>query len=172
MAESVASPYAGEVLELKVYPGGNVLLGEPIISIQPDAPNLELLAYMSASQAKDSAVGMEAQVSPTTFKREEYGFIRGSVVYVADFPATEAALMRSFENESLARVIASQGPVTELRVALKVSPNSPSGFQWSTSKGPKVALSSGTMCTVQIVTRRQRPVSLLFPYMKQKLGLN
>jgi HlyD family secretion protein len=172
MAESVVSPYAGEVLELKVYPGGTVLLGEPIVSIQPDALNLELVAYMSASQAKDTAVGMEAQVSPTTIKREEYGFMRGSVVYVADFPATEAALMRSFENESLARVIASQGPVTELRVALKGSANSPSGFQWSTSKGPNLALSSGTMCTLQIVTRRQRPITLLFPYMKQKLGLN
>jgi HlyD family secretion protein len=172
MAESVVSPYPGEVLELKVYPGGTVLLGEPIVSIQPDARNLELVAYMSASQAKDTAVGMEAQVSPTTIKREEYGFMRGSVVYVADFPATEAALMRSFENESLARVIASQGPVTELRVALKESPNAPSGFQWSTSKGPSVVLSSGTMCTVQIVTQRQRPITLLFPYIKQKLGLN
>jgi HlyD family secretion protein len=172
MAESVVSPYAGEVLELKVYPGGTVLLGEPIVSIQPDAPNLELVAYMSASLAKDAAVGMEAQVSPTTIKREEYGFMRGTVAYVADFPATEAALMRSFENESLTRVIASQGPVTELRIALKPSPSSPSGFQWSTSKGPNIALSSGTMCTVQIVTRRQKPITLLFPYMKQKLGLN
>lgn len=172
MAESVVSPYAGEVLELKVYAGGTVSMGEPIVSIQPDAPNLELVAYMSASQAKDTVVGMEAQVSPTTIKREEYGFMRGSVAYVADFPATEAALMRSFENESLARVIASQGPVTELRIALKDSSNTPSGFQWSTSKGPNLALSSGTMCTVQIVTRRQRPITLLFPFMKEKLGLN
>jgi HlyD family secretion protein len=172
LAENVVTPYGGEVLELKVSPGGNVSMGAPILSIQPDAQSLELVAYLPSSQAKETKVGMEAQVSPSAVKREEYGFIRAEVTYVSNFPATSAALMRNFENESLARALSSTGPVTEVRINLRPDPRTPSGFQWSTSKGPNLALSGGTICTVQVVTKRQKPITLMFPYIKEKLGLS
>ena len=97
--------------------------------------------------------------------------MKGEVVYVSDYPAMPAALMRNFENESLARALSSSGPVTEIRVAMKFDASTPSGFQWSTSKGPSIVISSGTICTVQTVTRRQQPISLVFPYIKKKLGV-
>ncbi len=172
LAENVVSPYAGQVLELKVSPGASVTAGQPALSIQPDAQNLELVAYLPSLQAKDTRAGMEAQVSPSNIKREEYGFIRGVVTHVSDYPATPAALMRNFENETLSTALSSSGPITEVRIVLNTSPDTPSGFQWSTSKGPPVLLTSGTLCTVQVVTRRQRPLSLVLPYMKDNLGLN
>ena len=170
MAENVISPYDGQVLELKVSSGSNVAMGQPILSIQPDDHSLELVAYVSSSDAKEIKTGMEVQVSPSNIKREEYGFMKGEVVYVSDYPATPAALMRNFENESLAKALSSSGPVTEVRVALKGDPETPSGFQWSASKGPPIIITSGTICTVQIVTKRQQPISLVFPYIKKKLG--
>jgi HlyD family secretion protein len=171
LAENVVSGYDGQVLELKVYPGSMVNNGDPILSVQPEAQGLELIAYVPSSPAKQIEKGMEAQVSPSTIKREEYGFMKGEVAYVSDYPATPTALMRNFENESLARALSSSGPVTEVRVTLQANPSTPSGFQWSASKGPQIMISSGTICTVQIVTRRQRPMSLVFPYLKDKLGL-
>jgi HlyD family secretion protein len=171
LAENVTSPYDGQVLELKTYAGATVGNGAPILSIQPDEKNLELVAYVPSLQAKEIKNGMEVQVSPSTIKREEYGFMRGEVVYVSDYPATTAALMRNFENESLAKSLSSIGPVTEIRVRLKAAAETPSGFQWSTSKGPSIVITSGTICTVQIVTQRQRPLSLVFPFIKKKLGV-
>jgi HlyD family secretion protein len=171
LAENVISPYSGQVLELKVAPGGNVTMGEPILSIQPDAHNLELVAYVASSNAKEIKNGMEVQVSPSSIKREEYGFMKGEVVYVSDYPATPAALTRNFENESLTQILSSSGLVTEIRVALKTDSSTPSGFDWSASKGPPIIITSGSICTVQIVTKRQHPVSLLFPYIKQKMGV-
>jgi HlyD family secretion protein len=172
MAETVASPYSGEVLEIKAHPGGSVREGEPVLSIQPDVQSLELVAYVPSSQAKETKVGMEVQVSPSMIKREEYGYMKGEVVYVANYPATEAALMSNFENEALVKVLSGNGPVTEIRVQLKASPRTPSGFQWSTSQGPAIAISSGTICSVGIVTRRQKPITLMFPYIKDKVGLS
>jgi HlyD family secretion protein len=172
LAENVVSPYAGQVLELKVSPGASVIAGQPALSIQPDAQNLELVAYLPSLQAKDTKAGMDAQVSPSNIKREEYGFIRGVVTHVSDYPATPAALMRNFENETLSAALSTAGPVTEVRIALNTSLDTPSGFQWSTSKGPPVLLTSGTLCTVQVVTRQQRPITLVLPYMKDKLGVN
>jgi HlyD family secretion protein len=171
MAENVTSPYGGEVIEVKILPGSSVSEGEPILSIQPEMQNLELVAYLPSSQAKETNTGMEAQISPASIKREEYGFMRGKVVYVANFPATQAAVMRNFENDSLSRSLIGAGPVTEVRIAITSNPHTVSGFQWSTARGPAVALTSGTICSVNVVTRRQKPIVLLFPYMKSKIGL-
>jgi len=171
MSENVVSPYDGEVLEVKVSPGSAVSTGQPIISIQPDAQNLELIAYLPSLQAKNTKPGMEVQISPSTMKREEFGFMKGKVVYVSGYPATPASLMRNFQNESLVTALTLSGPVTEIRVLLERDPQTPSGFKWSTSRGPQLTVSSGTMCTVQIVTQYQKPISLVLPFVKEKLGL-
>jgi HlyD family secretion protein len=171
MAENVVSSYPGQILELKVSAGTNVQAGQAIISLQPDAQNLELLAYVPSSQAKNAREGMEVQISPSTVKREEFGFMKGKIVYVSDYPATTAALMRNFENELLVSSLTGAGPVTEMRIALERDARTPTGFQWSTSLGPSTNITSGTICSVLVVTRRQRPIALVLPYMKSRMGL-
>jgi HlyD family secretion protein len=46
----------------------------------------------------------------------------------------------------------------------------PSGYQWSSSKGPNLMLSGGTMCTAEVITRWQKPVTLVFPALRRALG--
>jgi HlyD family secretion protein len=167
----VVTPYAGEVLEIKVAPGGTVGADAPVISVQPDSDVLEALAYVSAVQAKDVRVGMEVRVSPSTVKREEYGFMRGKVTFVAGYPATTAALMRNFQNDRLVSALADHGPVTEVRVALERDPATPSGFRWSSSAGPSVLISAGTLSVAEIVTETRAPITLVVPLLKKTLGL-
>jgi HlyD family secretion protein len=169
---SVESPYDGQVIEMKAVPGSLVAAGSPILSIQPQGNALEVLVYLPSQQAKAVQPGMAAEVSPSTVKREEFGFIRGKVVYAGEFPASFDALMRNFQNETLVRSIMAGGPVTELRVTLERDPSSMSGFKWSSSLGPTITITSGTLCTVEVITREQPPVSLLFPYVKGRLGLS
>ena len=66
---------------------------------------------------------MEARISPSSVKPEEFGFIKGRVSYVSDFPDTPAALMRNFENEVLVRALTNGGPVTELHVEMAKNSN-------------------------------------------------
>jgi HlyD family secretion protein len=169
---SVESPYDGQVIEMKAVPGSLVAAGSPILSIQPQGNTLEVLVYLPSLQAKAVQPGMAAEISPSTVKREEFGFIRGKVVYAGEFPASFDALMRNFQNETLVCSIMAGGPVTELRVILERDPASMSGYKWSSSRGPAITISSGTLCTVQVITRQQPPVSLLFPFFKGKLGLS
>lgn len=168
---NVISPYGGQVIELKAVQGTLVDAGSPILSIQPQETALDVIVYLPSEKAKAVSPGMEAQVSPSIVKREEYGFIKGKVSYVADFPSTPAAMMRNFENQTLVQSLVGGGPVTELRLTMDSDPKSYSGFKWSSGKGPPVKLSSGTICTALIVTHVQSPVSLLLPYVKEKLGL-
>ena len=141
------------------------------MTIQPEVATLEVLLYLPSEKVKTVRSGMEAQISPSIVKREEYGFIRGRVTYVGAFPASVDALMRNFQNQVLVQAITSEGTVTEVRVALDPSAGTISGFEWSSSKGPPITLTSGTLCTGLVVTREQKPVSLLLPFLKSKLGL-
>jgi len=172
LEETVVSPYSGEILELKVSPGSTVTEGEAILSIQPDIEMLEALAYVSSSRAKDVHAGMEVQISPSSVRREEFGFMKGKVTFIADYPATPAALMRNFQNELLVTSLSNFGPITEVRVALERDTGSQSGFKWSSPLGPPVRISNGTLCETEIVTRRQPPITLLLPTLKDKFGLN
>jgi HlyD family secretion protein len=167
----VVTPYSGEVLEIKMRPGALVSSATPIISVQPDVRELEAVLYVNASDSKSVRTGMEVELSPAVVKREEFGFMRATVLAGADFPATEAALMRVFENTALLQSLMSKGPITEVRVRMLEDPGTPSGYRWSSGQGAPVTISGGTICTAQIVTREQPPASLVIPKIKELLGL-
>jgi HlyD family secretion protein len=97
--------------------------------------------------------------------------MKGIVSFVADYPATPASMMSTLENESLTHSISAAGPVTEVRIELPPA-DTPSGFQWSSRQGPPMPVSSGTLCTAQIVTLHEKPIALVVPFLKEKTGIN
>jgi HlyD family secretion protein len=171
LAENVLSPYDGQVLEVKASSGASVAAGEPLVSIQNDTQDVQVLVYVSSEQAKNIRDGMEARVMPSTVRVEEFGFIKGKVTYISDFPDTPAELMRNFENEVLVKVLTQEGPVTELRVEMERNAATASGYQWSSPRGPGVTISGGTLCAAEIVTKREAPISFVLPFFKRTLGL-
>jgi HlyD family secretion protein len=170
VSSNVLALFDGEVIEVKVQPGGFVAGGSPLVTIQPIGTEVEALMYVSAERAKEIAPGMDARISPTTMSREEFGHIKAKVVTVSEFPASTAALMRSLQNETLARAVARDGTVTEVRAQLERDPSTPTGFKWSSSKGPWAPISAGTLCTADVTTREQAPLSLVFQIFRKKMG--
>jgi HlyD family secretion protein len=79
--------------------------------------------------------------------------------------------MRNFENEVLVRALTNGGPVTELHVEMDKDSKTASGYQWSSLKGPNLMLSGGTLCTAEVVTRWQKPITLVLPSLRRALGL-
>jgi HlyD family secretion protein len=78
--------------------------------------------------------------------------------------------MTNFQNEVLVNTLTHNGPVTEIRVRLQEDARTHSGFAWSSSRGPLIDISSGTFCSGRIITRIQRPITLVVPFLKDKLG--
>ena len=170
LTSKVTASNAGRVVELKVYPGALVTGGAPILAIEPLGDNLEAIVYVSSGQAKEILPGMDANVSPSGVQREEYGYMLAKVMSVGEFPATSEAISRTFENDALARSMLAGGPVTELRVGFQQDSSTKSGYKWSSPKGPPSLVSSGSVCSVEVVTRQEPPISLVIPYLKKKLG--
>lgn len=170
-ATDVVAPGEGRVVAIISYQGAMVGAGQPILSYESTKQRLEVVAYVPADKAKGIQPGMPAHISPSGVEREEYGYMIGKVSFVGYFPATSEDVTRTFENEALARAMMSAGPVTEVLIDLVASPATPSGYVWSSPKGPPDSITSGAVSSVEIVTRAQHPIELVMPYLKRKLGL-
>lgn len=165
----VKSPYSGQVIEVQSQAGALVPAGAPILTLQPDVEEQEVVAFVSALKAKEIKPGMEAQIIPASVKAEEFGFMKGDVRTVAEYPSSDADLMRVFQNNALASAVAG-GPVHEVRILLRRNPETKSGYEWSSKAGAPIKITPATLCTVGIITREQAPISLVIPAFDRTAG--
>ena len=126
--------------------------------------------FVPATAGKRVEPGMTVRVSPSTVKREEFGSILGRVVWAAEYPSTARGMTRLLGNEALVERLMEEGPPIQVNVALERNPAAPSGFRWSSSTGPSVKISSGTLATGGVIVRQEAPVNLLIPKVREKLG--
>jgi HlyD family secretion protein len=167
----VVAPRAGRVLELLVDRGDVVNPGTPLLNLEVSSEDLMAVLFVPASAGKKVQRGMTARITPSTVKREEYGFIQGKVVWAAEFPASERGMVRLLGNEALVQRLMAEGPPIQVNVALEQDSKTPTGYRWSSSTGPNLRISSGTLAAGSVIVRRERPVALVLPTMREKLGL-
>lgn len=166
----LVSNYSGRVLEVLVSEGSTVEKGTVLVTLEPLDDRLEALIYVPAAEGQRIRPGMKVEISPSTVKWSEFGYLVGEVEEAAKFPSTHEGMMRSLENAELVRSLASAGPCVRVTARLTPDANTPSGYRWSSSRGPELAMHHGTPCRVRITVRAQRPVSLLIPKIRDLLG--
>ncbi|MCX6089444.1 MAG: NHLP bacteriocin system secretion protein [Candidatus Atribacteria bacterium] len=163
---TVVTPIDGRVLEVKVNRGEIIEAGVPLLDLEQtgeQAKNLEVVLYIPVEEGKKILPGMEAQISPTVVKKEEYGYLVGKVVSVSEFPATNRGMMRTLGNEDLVKQLSGQGAPIEVHIDLIIDKNTPSGYQWSSPQGPPVQIDSGTVCSGSVTISKERPIEQVFP---------
>jgi HlyD family secretion protein len=166
----VISPHHGRVLELAVGRGDVVSPGTPILSLEVTSEDLLTVLYLPAGEGKRIRSGMEATVSPSTVQREEYGLMLGTVTWVAEYPSTSRGMLRLLGNQELVTRLLEEGPPIQVNIALTRDPATATGYRWTSSGGPEVEISSGTLAGGSVVLRRDRPISLLLPWLRSTLG--
>ncbi|MDC8758310.1 NHLP bacteriocin system secretion protein [Janthinobacterium fluminis] len=174
-ATLIVSPYAGRVLELKAVEGQLVERGSPLVSVESsgaDINEIEAYIYLPADEGKKIKSGMRVEISPSTAKREEFGFLPALITSVADYPSTDQGLMRVFGNEKVVRQLTGVVPPIQILASLKPSPDNASRYEWSTRKGPPFSIQSGTLCSASIALSAQRPITLVMPVLKKSLGID
>ena len=145
--------------------------GTAILNLEVVAEELMAVLFVPASAGKRVQPGMTVRVSPGTVKREEYGSMIGKVVWTAEFPSTQRGMTRLLGNEVLVTRLLEEGPPLQVNVALQRDPATPTGYRWSSSTGPNVKISSGTLASGNIVIREERPISFLIPGIRERLGI-
>ena len=167
----VVSPIAGQVTEVKANIGSVVAAGRSIVSIETAGQGLELVLYLSPDKGKRVYAGMEVRVEPATVKKEEFGTLLGHVLEVSQFPATPEGMLGVLQNPQLVARFTAQGAPYAARAALVSDAAAPSGYKWSTGNGPPIKLSSGTIATAEVTVRKQSPISLVLPILRERTGI-
>ncbi|NCF99991.1 MAG: hypothetical protein GWP39_10835 [Planctomycetia bacterium] len=58
----------------------------------------------------------------------------------------------------------------EVRSRLASSPNTTSGYEWSSGKGPNISITSGMTVTVDATIEHRKPITFLLPFLKEMGG--
>ena len=173
---NIRSSYSGEVVEVLTDAGVVVGAGTPLFKLKDQHGNqvsnkLKAVLYIPSQDGKKIKKGMEAFVVPSTVQPQEFGFIKGKVTYISDFPITQQGMMTSVKNDQLAKGLLSSGPLFEVHVEFEKDTNSYSGFRWTSAKGPNIAIKEGTSCTGKITIKQENPATIVVPAFKKFFDL-
>ncbi len=168
----VISQYTGRVLEVKVNNGTVVDIGTSIVSVEQTDKRMEVMVFAADTVGEKVHPGMMAELTPSTVKREEFGYIIGKVSFVSEFPVTERQMLKLLDNNpSLVKQLSADGVPVQVNADLMLDSKTPSGYKWSSGRGPKLKISSGTLCSASIIVREQPPIILVIPFLKKFFGL-
>jgi HlyD family secretion protein len=184
----------GRVTQILTGPDELVREGDPVVLLSspktdpgtddPGKP-YESIVFVPAGEGKKIDEGDFVEVTPATVKREEYGYIHGNVVSVSELPATRLAMQAALQHPDLVDTFLKKyAPGVLLRVHVKLRPREetkessgdsidpPEGnrFYWSSRKGTRRPLKTGTMCEAAIVVEQERLINLVLPWIKERIG--
>lgn len=170
----IVSTVSGRVLELQVQKGDIVQAGVNICTIAQEkktTDSLEAIIYVPVEKGKRIMTGMEVNISPSTVRKEESGFMLGHVVSVSEYPSSAQGMMLTLGNKELVQRLAGADLPIEVRVELIMDHSTISGYKWSTPKGPPIMIDSGTFCIGEVKVEQQRPISMVIPFIKRILPM-
>lgn len=172
-SSEIVAQVDGRVVGVKVNKGDIAQPGARLISLEREGSTIkqEAVLYVPAEEGKRILPGMEALISPSTVKKEEYGYILGRVTSVSEYPAASQDMMHSLGNEGLVTKLAGQGASLEMHVDITVDDSTVSGFKWTSTGGPPQKINSGTLCDGSVTISKQRPISMVIPTLKRALSI-
>jgi hypothetical protein len=153
----VVAPLDGMVVDLYHFDGTYQAANQDFALIQPSGRPLVVYSYVSDLKAPVLHRGVAAQV---TFggAGAAYGYAKGVVASVSQYPVDPATVQSLTGNNSLADVAKGLGPVKEVVVTLTPS-STPSRLAWGRGEGPPGKLPAGLPIDVQFVVGSHHPIS-------------
>ena len=153
----------GLVTGLNIPPGFPVKQGDAIMTIEDTTVPLLAVVYVPLSTGKQITPGMKVQLAPSVVDTDNYGYLTGAVDAVSEFPVAQDDLLGgAMAAVALSRQLGEGGPILRLIISLDTA-NTPSGFNWSSSKGPNYELRNGTATTARIIIGESRPIDYFLP---------
>ena len=165
----IRAPVSGRVTEVKAQAGAVLAPGQPVLGIETGGDGFDVLVFVSPEDGKRIRPGMLARVSPATHRHVEYGYLTGEVETISEFPASVPSMIAMLQNQNLAETFSRAGPPYVGRIALTPDAATASGVAWTSPKGAEVEISAGTLVTIEIEVRRQSPISLVVPLIRETL---
>jgi multidrug efflux pump subunit AcrA (membrane-fusion protein) len=167
----VRAPTDGKVTEVSAGEGNFVSPGKTILRLESLQGDYEAMVYVPAAEGKKIKPGMSVRLALSTVNPEEFGVLLARVKFVSGYPVTRDYLLNELGgDERLVDKLLERRSMIEMVAVLEETPSTPSGFRWTSPKGPDVSIESGTLCSATVVLNRARPITLLIPWLRVLLG--
>jgi HlyD family secretion protein len=171
----IISQYSGRILEITLTPGQVVSAGTRLATIEAENPKSKLVGvtYFPVAEGKKIKAGMKIQITPQTVKRERFGGIVANVTNISRFPITKEAAASEVGNAEVVEGLISQQKDGLIQVfsELEIDSNTPSGYKWSSSTGPKLTVSSGTTTVARVKVEERAPITFVLPILRSVSGI-
>jgi HlyD family secretion protein len=180
----ILSQERGRILELNVAPGQVVQPGTRLGTIETTSTQgqeLQAISYFPIEDGKKieqqrlklekSKQKLKAQVTPNTVRRERFGGIKGNVTKVSAFAITREGASTVIGNPEVVETISSRRAQIEVTIELEKG-DTPSGYAWSSSKGPEGQITPGTTASVRVIVEEVPPVTFVLPFLRTFFGLS
>ncbi|NGX31494.1 MAG: Multidrug resistance protein MdtA [Chlamydiae bacterium] len=153
-----------KILEVLVNKKAEVDRKEALIWAEEIAPPY-FYCTIPADSTNKVEEGMHVIIEPVTVNSQEKGAMLGKIKKVYPFPVSTEELYQMIGNLQIVNYLAKDltsfiivEPVEDLATV--------SGYKWTSEKGPKMKIPSGTLADVKIVVENVRPISYLIPIWK------
>ncbi|MDX2081912.1 MAG: NHLP bacteriocin system secretion protein [Terrimicrobiaceae bacterium] len=164
---ALRSEHEGRVTEIVGVEGGFINAGRAVVRLESQDGPLEALVFLPAHEGKKVRPGMSVRIAPSTVRPEEHGYLTARVSRVSSFPVTRENVIREIRNDRLADRLLRDGAAIEVIVTPDFDADSRSGFRWTLGDGPDTPIASGTLCHATVVLYRERPVTLVIPFLRR-----
>ena len=159
---TVRSRIGGQVLLTLVYPGDVVASGAPFVEVLPTDAHGQAQIFVSALQGYAVHPGMQVRINPVTAPAAQYGSMLGTVRAVSQVPLSSAAISSLVgSNNELAAVVGEYAPALQVQVDLATDPSTPTGYRWTSGRGPDNPVTPATVLTADVLVIQRRPIDLL-----------
>jgi HlyD family secretion protein len=169
---TILSPVDGTIAQRTIRVGAFVQPGQLVCEILPANSEVTCKMYVDDREAKKLAVGMQAHVTPSMARPERYGYIVGKVTMVSTVPDSSERVRQTFGSQIIAQYFMRRF-TTPIRVDIELEkdPNTPSGLKWTTGQGYPGVLGIDTIVDAKIEYEQDRPIALLIPWLRERLGV-
>lgn len=171
-AMTLKSRVDGKVSGLNITRGNVVQAGSAVCKVAPaDGQSTGVICYIPVSEGKKIRKGMKAVVYPSTVNRQEYGHMEGTITSISDYVVSAEDMQNQLGDQTLVQSFQQSGPVIKASIELKKDKDTVSGYYWSTKKGAEVYIDEGTIISADIVSEEKAPITMLIPFLKEKLSV-
>lgn len=168
----IYAPVSGTVIDMKASVGSALAQGSEVVTIRESGDSEDIIVcYIPISQGKQVKEGMKVIVNPTTVNKQEYGHMEAEVVDVDAYVATQASMKQVLGDDVLINNLMQNGPVMGVTCKLREDEMTASGYYWSNRKGASLVIPHGTPVVADIVTEEKAPITMLIPYIKEKITM-
>lgn len=168
----IQSTADGTITGLSIVEGSAVQQGSVLAKVQQgNVDDCIIVCYAPIASGKQILEGMKVLIYPTTVNKQEYGHMEATVETVDSYITSTENMQVQLGDDNLVEAFLKDGPVLEVTCRLRRDAATNSGYYWSSAKGAGININAGTMVEANVVIEEKAPITMLIPYLKEKLTI-